>query len=235
MWLEAIHQSEGYSDQCPSCGGHVRRRVFGEMHAGSFIQDGQRVEIRRIPDPGYADPIFLDPITQYFDGGLYRIWESDKYFKRGGKYLHRDVWRAAFGPIPDGCHIHHRDSNRANNRLDNLECLPAEIHLRETLAAQPKRTFNEKARSAAAEWHRSEAGRLWHRRHAARQENWTKWKREPKNCPECNSEFMALVRKSGHEQIYCSSACKVKAYRERGADAAATARYRERKKAERDG
>lgn len=36
-------------------------------------------------------------------------------------FLHRLVWIAFNGPIPDGVTINHRDGNKANNRLDNLE------------------------------------------------------------------------------------------------------------------
>ena len=229
MRLESVPQPSCNSEKCPTCNGYVQRRTYGEMHAGSFIQNGHRVEISRIPNEGYADPIFLDALTQYFDGGLYRIFPADKYLKRGGKYLHREAWRVAFGAIPDGCHIHHRDSDRKNNLLENLECLPAKIHLQETLKNNPKRSFNAEAREKAADWHRSDEGRLWHRRHAERAQNWTKWKREPKDCSQCKTSFDALVRKSGNTQVYCSSACKVKAYRERGDGAKASARYRENK------
>lgn len=36
-------------------------------------------------------------------------------------YVHRVVWEAFRGPIPSGLEINHRDGNRLNNRLDNLE------------------------------------------------------------------------------------------------------------------
>ena len=231
MWLEAIHQSSCDEEKCLTCGGAVRKRVFGEMHAGSFLQDGIRVDMRRVPFDGYADPISLDPITQYFDGGLYRLWPSDKYLSRGGKKLHRDVWRIAFGAIPDGCHIHHRDGNPKNNCIANLECIPAKIHLSETWHKQPKRAFPQSARDAATAWHQSAEGRLWHKRHAERQQLWTKTTRTEQPCLHCGILFMALVRKQATSQKYCTTNCKVAAYRARGADKAATARYRERQKA----
>jgi hypothetical protein len=184
------------------------------MYAGSCFQDGQRVEIRRTPHPEYRDPIILDPLTQYFDGGLYRLFPSETYYTRGGKKLHRVAWALAYGPIPDKCHIHHRDGNSANNALANLECIPANIHNSEHTKLVPRK-FNALAREKAAEWHKSEAGRLWHRRHAERAKSWTKWKREQRNCPECNAEFQALVRKGAMAQKYCSTACKVAAYRKR--------------------
>lgn len=45
-------------------------------------------------------------------------------------YLHRDVWEASHGPIPQGFDIHHRDGNRANNALSNLELFEKAEHSR---------------------------------------------------------------------------------------------------------
>src|SRR6266404_1217002 len=100
MWLEAISRTKKNSAKCPTCGSAVQRRIYGEMHAGSQILNGKRVDISRKPAAGFADPIVLDPITQYFDGGIYRLWPSESYFARGGRKLHRMVWQSAFGPIP---------------------------------------------------------------------------------------------------------------------------------------
>jgi endogenous inhibitor of DNA gyrase (YacG/DUF329 family) len=213
MWLETVHDAAHHAEKCPTCGGGVQQRVFGEVYAGSFVQNGERVEIRRVPHPEYRNPVILDPLTQYFNGGLYRVFPSETYYTRGGKKLHRDAWNMAFGPIPDRCHIHHRDGNPANNALDNLECIDPKEHLRHHPNKLP-RTFNATARERAAEWHRSEAGRIWHRRHAQRQQGWTKWKRVSQPCAECNSQFDALARK-GNAQKYCSTGCKVAAYRKR--------------------
>lgn len=216
MWLDAIRKPEDHEAACPTCGSGVQRRAYGEMYAGSFLSNGQRVDIRKIPQEGFIDPIVLDPLTQYFDGGLYRLWPSDKYLSRGGRKLHRDVWAVAFGPIPKGCHIHHKDSDPKNNLLTNLECLPASLHLSAgTTKRNATRTvhFTHEARAKASAWHRSEEGRLWHRRHMDRVKTWTKWKRVPKDCPFCKKEFQAVQRNSGYSQIYCSEKCKMSAYR----------------------
>lgn len=223
MWLAAVRESTCNSEECPTCGGGVQRRVYGEMHAGSFVLDGQRVAIRKVPNEGFIGPVVLDPLTQYFDGGLYRLWPSERYFSRGGKKLHRDVWASAFGDIPKGCHIHHKDSNPANNKLENLECVPAFDHLSETWTRtranrKPGEHFSEVARKRAAEWHASEEGRLWHKRHAARSKGWLKWRREDRTCSACGKQFNAIVRKSGHSQIYCTDVCKAAAYRKRERD-----------------
>ena len=47
---------------------------------------------------------------------------------RGWRVQYRWVWEAAFGTQPDGHHIHHRDFNSLNDRLDNLQLLPEEDH-----------------------------------------------------------------------------------------------------------
>lgn len=220
MRMETLSQPADNAAKCPTCGGGVHRRAYGEMHAGSSIQDGQRVDIRRTPDAGFADPIVLDILTQYFDGGLYRVWPGEKYLARGGKKLHRDVWAGAFGPVPRDCHIHHRDADPANNRLDNLECIPAREHMALTFENSRGRRsargwFSDAARDAAADWHKSDEGRLWHKRHAERSKSWLKWKREERACPQCGKLFDALIRKSGHAQVYCHSNCKAAAYRAR--------------------
>lgn len=221
MRLEAIRKPESHEAGCPACGSAVHRRPFGEMYAGSFVQDGQRVEIRRAPDPGLQNPIVLDAITQYWDGGLYRLFPSTKYFTRGGKFLHRRVWAAAFGDIPSGCEIHHRDSNPANNAIENLECIARGEHRSLTWHANAdmhrSRGIGDLARERAAEWHRSDEGRLWHKRHAERTKGWTKWQRVNTPCPQCGVEFACLVRKNGHSQKYCSENCKMAHYRARKA------------------
>ncbi len=56
--------------------------------------------------------------------GYYRCTQGDRH------YLHRRVWEDANGPIPDGYDIHHRDHNKTNNDLDNLQLLTKDDHTR---------------------------------------------------------------------------------------------------------
>lgn len=231
MWLEAVQACGDDAQECPTCGSRVRRRIYGEMYAGSFISDGERVDVRRIPDEGHIDPVVLDPITQYFHGGLYRLWPKETYYARGGKKLHRAVWESAFGPLPPKCHVHHKDGNPANNVLSNLECLPASTHLSIGTSARNAKIrhrkangqidgdpfFTDRAREKAAEWHRSEAGRLWHKHHAERSKSWEKWTRTTRDCEYCKKPFSALDRANGYQQKYCTASCKTSAYRKRKA------------------
>lgn len=222
MWLEAVSQPAPDACECPTCGGPVQRRAYGEMYAGAFILDGERVEIRRVPDPNFSDPFVLDPLTQYFNGRLWRLWPSERYHAAGGNRLHRAVWTSAFGSIPRGCHIHHKDEDTVNNSLVNLECLPPSEHLAKpskNRTAPPKGVdpFSDEYRARARAFNQSEAGRLWHKRNSERMQNWLKWKREPRICLHCEQTYDAVIRKNGHPQLYCSTLCRISAYRKRDA------------------
>lgn len=49
---------------------------------------------------------------------------------RGEVLEHRKVWYDAHGPIPKGYVIHHKDDNKSNNRLRNLQCLTKTEHMK---------------------------------------------------------------------------------------------------------
>ena len=47
-----------------------------------------------------------------------------------GRLLHRLIFEDFYGPIPNGCEIHHKDENRINNCIMNLQCLTKTQHNR---------------------------------------------------------------------------------------------------------
>ncbi len=55
------------------------------------------------------------------------LW-NDMYLKFNGELVHRRVWADAHGAIPKGSVIHHRDGDRLNNALDNLELVSRAQH-----------------------------------------------------------------------------------------------------------
>ena len=50
--------------------------------------------------------------------GYRRIWDTNE---RRFKMEHRVVWELHNGAIPSGHQIHHRDGNKLNNDIGNLE------------------------------------------------------------------------------------------------------------------
>lgn len=71
-----------------------------------------------------------------FEGGVknvggYRyifIPEHPLADKKGGIYEHRMVWYDAYGEIPEGFIIHHKNGVKHDNRLNNFELIPAFTH-----------------------------------------------------------------------------------------------------------
>ena len=68
----------------------------------------------------------------FHNGHKYTI-RADGYYRRtaGGnnrRALHQDVWENTHGPIPDGMEIHHKDNDKTNNEISNLECLTSTTH-----------------------------------------------------------------------------------------------------------
>lgn len=47
-----------------------------------------------------------------------------------GKYYlkHRLIWEAIYGPIPKDMIVHHKDGDRLNNNIDNLEIMSRSQH-----------------------------------------------------------------------------------------------------------
>lgn len=111
------------------------------------------------------DPIIISDTVQEFNGT--RFYKCGAYFQHKGKALHVEVWTQAHGPIPEGFEIHHRDHNRSNNALSNLELLEGSEHARlHSRTPENRRRALEQlpaARERAKEWHGSEAGREWHK------------------------------------------------------------------------
>ena len=68
------------------------------------------------------------------------IYDDKKFTLRNNGYyslttnqrtlMHRYVWEKENGKIPKGWDIHHKNENKADNRIENLECLPKSEHTR---------------------------------------------------------------------------------------------------------
>ena len=152
----------------------------------------------------------ISETTQEFNGERY--YRCGAYYQRKGKRLHRVVWEYHNGEIPKGYHIHHKDGDRNNNDISNLELKEAKEHLSEHMTSEKKniaRDNIQKAISEAPKWHGSKEGKEWHSKHA--KEYWENAKPMKYTCDYCGKEFETTnVYKKGNH--FCSNNCK-SAYR----------------------
>lgn len=127
---------------CPSCGGTKDKRAKRcqpcRMAAGARLGTGRYGIGRSVNAAGY--------ITIREPG------------ERVLRYEHRIVMEAHIGrPLRTDEHVHHKNGNKADNRLENLELLSAEEHSRQHL------TDGDRAKSMSDRGHRAR----WGDRHSA--------------------------------------------------------------------
>lgn len=77
------------------------------------------------------------------------------YYKVGGKLLHRILWEENIGKIPDGMEVNHKDGNKLNNDLNNLELVTHKensIHAHKILKTKTGVNTGEKNGRAKLNW-----------------------------------------------------------------------------------
>ena len=87
----------------------------------------------------------IEPIDKE---GRFVTFNGHRYHKYRGYYerrvaLHVDVYEKAHGIIiPEGYHVHHKDLNKLNNNLDNLELMTCNDHMKlHTMLTRKERTY----------------------------------------------------------------------------------------------
>lgn len=134
--------------------------------------------------------------------------------------LHIYVWEKFNGPVPDGYDVHHVDEDTSNNELSNLILMERgehhRLHSAEHVEEAAKR-MEIYARPAAVAWHKSDAGREWHRKMAKELMQKQLETKVTNVCEYCGKEFEvpAYVSSRSH---YCSNNCKSAARRKSGVD-----------------
>lgn len=63
-------------------------------------------------------------------GYLQKIWTDPETGKLRREYVHRLVWEQHHGPIPPGKHVHHKDGDKTNNEISNLELRESKEHFK---------------------------------------------------------------------------------------------------------
>lgn len=59
--------------------------------------------------------------------GYHRVWDINQ---KRYRFMHNIVWEQHYGEIPDGMYVHHKDHNKLNNDISNLELVDALQHKR---------------------------------------------------------------------------------------------------------
>jgi hypothetical protein len=163
-------------------------------------------------------------MTEYcvFNGERYYL--NRRYFRRctlkpgSQALLHRAVWEHHKGPIPPAWHVHHRDRDRRNNAIENLELVPAPDHQRRHMldrSASGQKWAPDLSPASLAkqvEWRRSDAGQEHYRKLG--EKNRQAILQLPLHdmvCESCGSSYQA---KYPERSKYCHSRCQVRAYRQ---------------------
>ena len=112
-----------------------------------MLRDGSYRQVKDLKAGDSLNP-FYSKIRQPSN---WRTARRYVYTGQGWRAQYRWVWEAANGKQPEGYHIHHRDFDSLNDRLDNLELLLAEEH--ETLHRETMLGDNNPARRCMTdEW-----------------------------------------------------------------------------------
>ena len=67
---------------------------------------------------------FFDGRKVYMDGNYPAVYIDGK-----NCHVHRLQWEKYHGDIPNGYVVHHKDENKCNWNIENLELLPRNVHL----------------------------------------------------------------------------------------------------------
>ena len=149
----------------------------------------------------------------YFNGYKYRKNNFGYWIggttgsKKGYGCLHRAVWAYYNGEIPKKMHIHHKDGNKSNNEIENLELIDPKSHAKLHSTDEKKqmsRFYLNECREKARQWHSSKEGIEWHKEHGRK----TFKDKKPINkiCKQCNKEFSSVWSRA----ILCSPSCRTK-------------------------
>lgn len=74
--------------------------------------------------------------------GYYQISLRDNEGKKKVFYLHRLIWEAFYGEIPAGKEIDHKDTNKANNQLSNLQMLSHSMNCKNPISIEKYKISN---------------------------------------------------------------------------------------------
>jgi hypothetical protein len=131
------------------------------------------------------------------------------------KRMHVVVWEFYKSEIPKGFHIHHKDNNKSNNNISNLNLISSHDHANLHMTEEKREKASKNAgkfRHLTKEWHASEKGKKWHIEHGIL--GWANRKPISLICAQCEKKFKTKT----YHQLFCCNACKSAWRREKGLD-----------------
>lgn len=161
-----------------------------------------------------------------FNGKVYhrypksKNWADRNYFRRGAKYLHRELWKSLYGDIPDGYDVHHIDGDTSHNVIENLDCLPSFEHqcnheYTKSDEYKARRRENlDRHRDKSRAWHASEQGKEQHKKLG--KWAWKVRKARKVKCDYCGRVFETKDTRS--QTRFCSNNCRTQARRASAVD-----------------
>lgn len=163
-----------------------------------------------------------------FDGHKFTKEKKTGYYLKTTKprtRLHIYVWEYYNGcKVPKGFDIHHKDKNKDNNDISNLECISRSRHnkihgemLTEEQREWRRKNMNEKARPEACKWHKSKEGREWHKEQWKNSLGKYQQTKIKKTCEECGEEYEVNYSNASVSR-FCSNKCKSRWRRRSGLD-----------------
>lgn len=158
---------------------------------------------------------------QYFNGLKFTLDKSTGYYKHSNILMHRYVWEYYNTKIPDGYEIHHKDFDRGNNDICNLQLLSCSEHkklhgllLTDEQREWRRQNLTKNVRPKASEWHKSDEGREWHKEHIKEQRGKGVFTKSLV-CTNCGKIYTG---ESKNGNTFCCNACKSAYRRKIGAD-----------------
>lgn len=157
---------------------------------------------------------------QEFNGKRFYLYKGESYYTAHEKRMHVYVWEHYNGAVPDGHHIHHKDENKHNNAIENLELIPGSEHIAAHNKA-PGSWINSEAgkdhlaavRPLTKAWHNSEEGKVWHKEHAAAS-NFGRFDYGVAKCLCCGKEYQKRTKRAK----FCGNNCRAQQRRLEGKD-----------------
>ncbi len=161
----------------------------------------------------------VDETHQKFNGVVYCMSRAPRMEGRYFKLLslHRMVWTCYNGEIPDGYDIHHKDFDKNNNDISNLEALPKAVHMRLHARQNGLKTRKNRGKFICVNCGREyEAADNGHNLYCSKKclEAYKKFVlyAETRTCAHCGKEFSAY--KYGHQK-FCCYECSIEFRRSR--------------------